>query len=272
MGFYGNITSVNKSTFQFDKIYPNREEMDSKCDSDGIFIGRYVLIDYDKEIPSTDKLVEEIKNTTLHPAYMIVEPNGAITFHNGSSFTDNFYVYNENPKEGDYTPSLKRGDLIMVLGKRTITGEKIDHDLGYGSETREQAKYIESDFQSMTPEVWKCVGAGEEVTWYTDQKDKTKKVTCNLAAFEKLAVDYSTPYNGNYSIDYNRYQSGRGYDSTVWQKTYVDGKVRYVMIAELNSVVPTFDISVDAPTETPLKPHYDSDSSNVYYKLHVQPQ
>jgi hypothetical protein len=55
----------------------------------------------------------------------------------------------------------------------------------------------------------------------------------------------------------------------------VDGvqrtETKYVMIAELNSVVPTFDISVDAPTETPLMPHYSTDSSNVYYKLHVQP-
>jgi hypothetical protein len=44
------------------------------------------------------------------------------------------------------------------------------------------------------------------------------------------------------------------------------------MVAELNSVVPTFDISVDAPTAVPLKPHFDTDTSNVYYKLHVQPQ
>jgi hypothetical protein len=44
------------------------------------------------------------------------------------------------------------------------------------------------------------------------------------------------------------------------------------MIAELNSVVPTFDLAVDAPTMTPIAPHFDTDSTNVYYKLHVQPQ
>ena len=43
------------------------------------------------------------------------------------------------------------------------------------------------------------------------------------------------------------------------------------MVAELNSVVPTFDITVDAPTVTPIAPHWDSDTSNVYYKLHLQP-
>jgi hypothetical protein len=41
------------------------------------------------------------------------------------------------------------------------------------------------------------------------------------------------------------------------------------MIAELNSVVPTFDITADAPTMTPITPHFDADSTNVYYKLHT---
>jgi hypothetical protein len=68
--------------------------------------------------------------------------------------------------------------------------------------------------------------------------------------------------------------SRRGYDSTVWQKIYVDESEQYVMIAELNSVVPTFDLAIDAPSSNITKetaPHFDADSTNVYYKLHVQP-
>ena len=76
----------------------------------------------------------------------------------------------------------------------------------------------------------------------------------------------------NYNKDKEEYDSGRGYDSTVWQKVYSNGVERYVMIAELNSVVPTFDITIDAPTLRPIQPHFGSDSSNVYYKLHMQPQ
>jgi hypothetical protein len=38
----------------------------------------------------------------------------------------------------------------------------------------------------------------------------------------------------------------------------------------MNSVVPTFDIAADAPTMEPLTPHFDADSTNVYYKLHTQ--
>jgi len=40
------------------------------------------------------------------------------------------------------------------------------------------------------------------------------------------------------------------------------------MIAELNTVVPTFGISSDPPSLLPLNPHWGCDSTNVYYNLH----
>lgn len=46
-GFYGSITKYEKSAFKFDKIYPNRKAMAAGAATDGVFIGRYVLIDYD---------------------------------------------------------------------------------------------------------------------------------------------------------------------------------------------------------------------------------
>ena len=49
MGFYGNITNNAKTQFQFDKIYPNRYQLDKLAKSDDIYIGRYVLIEYDNE-------------------------------------------------------------------------------------------------------------------------------------------------------------------------------------------------------------------------------
>lgn len=87
---------------------------------------------------------------------------------------------------------------------------------------------------------------------------------------EKNPADASSYYN-NFTTDFNYYGSSRGYDATVWQKIYADNKERYVMIAELNSVVPTFDLTIDAPTPQPVAPHFDKDSTNVYYRLHVQP-
>jgi hypothetical protein len=49
MGFYGNITNTSKTTFSFDYIYNTRKAMDEVAETDGVFLGRYVLIDYDEE-------------------------------------------------------------------------------------------------------------------------------------------------------------------------------------------------------------------------------
>jgi hypothetical protein len=80
--------------------------------------------------------------------------------------------------------------------------------------------------------------------------------------------DINNDYYTNYSDDLI-YGNSRGFDSTVWQKVYADGKEKYVMIAELNSVVPTFGLAVDAPSEEPAIPTFDKDSTSVYYRLRV---
>jgi hypothetical protein len=50
------------------------------------------------------------------------------------------------------------------------------------------------------------------------------------------------------------------------------GGYKYVMMAELNAVVPTFHLVLDPPTEAPIAPYFDRDSTNIDYYLHVQPQ
>ena len=50
MGFYGNITNTSRTQFQFDKTYPNRKVMDTFAKSDGIYVGRYVLVEYDNQL------------------------------------------------------------------------------------------------------------------------------------------------------------------------------------------------------------------------------
>ena len=91
-------------------------------------------------------------------------------------------------------------------------------------------------------------------------------------------------YVKNFEAD-KWYGIGRGYDSTVWQKTLQKTEVlkedgitkeekqvqKYVMVAELNTVIPTFKITTDAPTMMPLEPHFDKNSNNQAYWLHTQP-
>lgn len=46
MSFYGEIKRVNSSPFVFDKIYPNRVAMEAGAQTDNVYVGRYVLINY----------------------------------------------------------------------------------------------------------------------------------------------------------------------------------------------------------------------------------
>jgi hypothetical protein len=48
MGFYGNITNVNRTQFSFDRIYSSRKSMDQNRTADGVYLGRYVLVEYDE--------------------------------------------------------------------------------------------------------------------------------------------------------------------------------------------------------------------------------
>ena len=223
MGFYGNITNTNKTQFTFDKTYPNRYEMESCLSTDEIYLGRYVLIEYD--INTRD---------TYQQCY-------------AKEFTENMQLYSsvnceENTlikwsKNPDGKNAVGTGDIVYVVEDLNNTNSKL---LFY--------KCI-NDINTLDP------AEGESI----------------IAEFKHITSSDS-PYTSNYNIDMDEYGAGRGYDSTVWQKVYTQGAEKYVMIAELNTVVPTFDLAADAPTMMPITPHFDTDSTNVYYKLHWQPQ
>lgn len=221
MGFYGNITNTSNTTFQFDRIYSNRLTMDANTNNDGIFIGRYVLVEYDKNAD-----------------YPII-------------YTKDEKFYSSNPNDNNATQIQYLGEKTEPTQKST-SSEFYKDDIGqvqkvsfkdeFGNEIKYQVTF------------YKCIG-GEG----------------RLAQFELITVTSSqTNYTNNYAIDEKEY--GDSFDSTVWVKSYTDNGFKYVQIAELNSVVPTFNLIVDRPTSVPLNPHFDKDSTNVNYNMHVQPQ
>ena len=212
MGFYGNITNTNKTQFTFDRIYPNRKTMDSRITTDEIYMGRYVLIEYDMT-----------NNNTLDTFVEVYKINNK--FYTANEASDALRIkYTENEVGGGIF--VKKGQVVKV---KSSNNESYDF--------------------------YECIGRIENTEY---------------ASFKILSNE--TNYTLNYGIDTATYGAGRGYDSTVWQKVYTETGEKYVMIAELNSVVPTFDLAADPPTMTPIMPHFDTNSTNVYYKLHWQPQ
>lgn len=71
--FYGNIKNNSRASFIFDKIYPSRNAMDDALNAqdengtylgDGIFVNRYILIDYNFDI-NTKTFVNRYDKDTL---------------------------------------------------------------------------------------------------------------------------------------------------------------------------------------------------------------
>ena len=430
MAFYGNITNTSKTTFQFDKTYSNKYEMDLRAGTDGVFVGRYVLVDYDVDVDDNSYLLDSNDGNTnlylledgrkrgnfnlynaephsekdatdrklytapdpytfhvfnkdidngrvliLYPGHVITETNGSSVYYKlkkqrltgvspsdyiwevEASNSEAYFAYWQAKKAVDeigaeayhkvildettYEPFTfyeESGQDYTICTDKTFDKDKTYYDLIIGDNTKlgvvkgnntlgveagifyGKGSAVEGAIYRVNPgckytintdiEYWAITGWDKGVRWVenpdyngAEEKDESNMATWpfieqeidiplwgQLAAkadFESAsgnpAVDFvlggkdgsnydiDESYVINYTIDRTFYGTSRGYDSTVWQKVFENGRDKYVMIAELNSVVPTFDVEADAPTQVPLTPHFDPDSTNVYYKLHVQP-
>ena len=214
MGFYGKVEHTDRLNFVIDKVYPNRKEMDANVNTDEVFIGRYVLIEYEQK--GQEVYLQLYKNPETMDFYF----DPALNVQTRAKYTED-----KDSETGDYFIEL--------------------HEIIYVLDEEEKQRF------------YKCNG-------------KTSDGFATFVALSYTPSEMGT-YHNNYQTDIDIYGESRGFDSTVWQKIYVDDTEKYAMIAELNSVVPTFDITLDAPTINPIPPHFDADSNNVYYKLHMQP-
>lgn len=226
MGFYGNITNTARTQFQFDRVFANRHEMDLLMPTDGIYAGRFVLIEYDNAATKEN-----------FPTFFI---------DLNSTIEGCFYGYT-NEQKSKASRICYTEDISQIGPSYPLNATKndifFDEKLGFF--------YVVTD--------------GKED--FDDDGNLRE-----YALFEKVASEADSAYVLNFNIDKAKYNTSRGYDSTVWQKVYANSEEKYVMVAELNTVVPTFDITVDAPTLAPINPHFDVSSTDVYYKLHMQPQ
>ena len=224
MGFYGNITNTSKTNFVFDKIYTNRKAMDENIATDGVFIGRYVLVEYG-----------QITKDSFIRAYLI---------------NDKFYTTNV---ENTNTEILYTTDKNKVKD-RYITNGIVIYTITKNNKNEDVYTYYE------------CNG-GKSV-----EQDGIYRPTFSETPGKDIENDpYFYNFNQDKAVEAYGGTRSRGYDGTVWVKTSINNDIKYVNIAELNSVVPSFDMVADAPTMSPILPHFDTASNNVYYKLHWQP-
>lgn len=283
MGFYGNITNTTRTQFSFDATYPSRYEMDTQVANDGVYVGRYVLVEYDKDIKgslsgipqvykittdglnkdfalsiSADFIVgekEDGEGNTVNPTII-----RCITEQDRKDIVDGKLKYTDN--------LIEQGTVLRVPGELNDDGKPI-YNLVANSGTHKDPK------DSLSDEYWVATGNEQFVITMMAEDEQGRPVkqytTFTGALWESLGDSSQDSFTLNFTRDKQYYKTSRGYDSTVWQKVLDKGYEKYVMVAELNTIVPTFDITADAPTIIPLRPHFDVDSTNVYYKLHWQP-
>ena len=278
MGFYGNVKDIEKnSSFVFDKIYPNRQTMDYAAKTDNVYIGRYVLVEYDETVSNLD-----YKKAYLNDDIKAIGGQYCILYDSTDYKNEIKFEQEEIISDSDTNAILDITYNSLVYTQKE--GKNIYYQcVGYVvvTKTQEETDDKEAKYSAV---IYLSDGSAQEIS------DANRLVTemglkdeIKYAVFQPITsttdgiVSYSN-YSLNYNIDVAYAKSngfeltGHGWDSTVWQKTTVNGAPKYVMVAELNTVVPTFGLTIDAPTQTPLTPHFDSASTDVYYELHWQPQ
>lgn len=278
MGFYGNINNTTKVQFNFDRIFSSRYDMDTAAEEgvDGVFAGRFVLVSYEKEVrnfpicylknnklyTNRDATTEltfpartivrvplnyNLDNTTQH-GYFKINENGVPVFLMDDEISSEvdfpIYYFNNDKLYINQEDATAETNPVLDLPINTTIHIPLDYDISPVQASEKKNGYYKID------------GITNEGI-----------VTISLITPN---TDVSNPYLINYLLDTQTYGNGRGYDGTVWQKMYAENRSYFAMVAELNSIVPTLAITADAPTKIPTAPHFDVDTSNVYYKLHIQ--
>lgn len=336
-GFYGNIRNATNNSLKFDRIYSNRTIMEQNEQTDGVFGGRYVLVEYDQ--PLTQNPVQAIA-IDAYKVQVGVENNRPVykyfrdySFKKSDVEKEYYIVFNDEIKIEDYIPhevtSGEEGAETTEIVNNYYGQVIHEIELSFSAKTEETVG-IEDEIVALEAEIEQAKRnhaeleviqeleqeLNEKQNYYNNIKDDRDIIKSGMSAWTPVDNPYDTSYlyisdrrlsnldiennehiirndywyiydddnrkraiDGNnednyvinYAIDKINYGNGRGYDSTVWRKVFSqNGEAKYVMLAELNSVVPTLSVTADAPSDIPLKPHFDEDSTNVYYNLHLQ--
>lgn len=294
MSLYGNIKKIGAATFQFDRVYSTRKEMDEAAKTDGVYAGRYVLVEYG----------ERYKNTS---------PGNSITYINKLN------NYLDDAKQ-EYYDKIK--DLIelqetfsLLTKDNNIIGEDSYYKLleifptvydrvytvgEYSANTRYYIKYNDNyvRFTPLSQEEWETYvlqgnvytrdsfedfftvnnlnnslrnliiddnGSYDKFKTYFQNKvfSKLNEINAEFSdfyktmagppayqdAFKNSIIQENSDFRLHERTDLLQY--GATYDSTVWQKTYIQqGNIvidKYIMVAELNAKAPQFDVKEEAP-------------------------
>ena len=138
MSLYGKIKRIPNNTFQFDRIYHSRREMEENASTDGVYAGRYVLINYGQDVFKNNEYIAVEDNDVYNSWQKYYKKDiqyrytelGTITEETFNEFKDVLYTTNDkivyNKVQGEYDSTkvyYQQYELIEYKIVNDITGE-----------------------------------------------------------------------------------------------------------------------------------------------------
>lgn len=300
MSFYGNVKNTTRTQFHFDRIYPNRHSMDSNAKKDNIFAGRYVLVEYEQDISADDfeqyyyygqQMYTEV---VKQPVKMVLDPSIEIEAIEGGVADA---IVNQNTIEGGTICCIPAGQHVYLRLGTPMYIQILDSSGSYKVVNKsEYDGFYKSHSDMVDPQIYiindkmyyvnnfiggqyaviephRNYNTSADIQYWRAKVTTIKDNEGNdvsTTTWETVSEGESI-FVRNFNIDKGSYaKEKRTYDSTVWQKVYVGNEEKYIMVADLNTITPTFTFTADAPTVTPVPPHYDPNNTNTNYNIHLQ--
>ena len=300
MSFYGNISNASRTNLTFDKVYPNRMTMDNAVREDGVMIGRYVLVEYD-DSTEPNRLEFFLKKSDANDINLAQKDINTIKDNSekiliekaikrvGEGF--NLYYWLNKPQpdrpQGNYE---KHKPVCWVEKNQGIEGYRIEEgdvvrariqlDNSYEPVYADLNKKVTTDYINPKSDQYSLFYFFKAVKY--NEKNAELNEPGNPILFEYLGVSNEEKgvfddYSRNYLTDKEAYKhlewKDSGYDSTIWQKSIVEGQPKYLQIASLNSEFPRINIIPEAPsTDNVIQPYIDAKGTNKTYSLHFPTQ
>ncbi len=202
--FYGNIKFNNQTPLIFDKIYTSRSEMERKCNSDGIFNGRFVLISYGDVRYTPYHKVEPMNQNTFQAQINA----GVVYYITDSTAADGFASTTEYKAGQDYYVRTEYSidDTSTFAKNKSIDEKQYNHDyhntvwqkIWTSTQNSDEVaeKYIMiSHLDAETPKITMIVDAPNDIKEFDDSNKVYYLVPTNQGALNQSGYISEEDFN-----------------------------------------------------------------------------
>ena len=212
MSLYGNVKKIGAASFQFDRKYQNRAEMDENASVDGVYAGRYVLVEYGYRFGKSDLDLVELT------------PGSAVS---GTTIEE---IYQSLPSDAEYDPSMTY------------------YTIQYNNSTGTQEYIVFEDADSLV--TWASKLAAQQI-YKKVQKINYSVINTPDGSVRVDGIVENESYLRNANKDLNTYGAVYDSTvwQKVYINEEGIGRDKYVMVAELNAMAPKLDIKQEVPLD-----------------------